>query len=80
MPLLAQSIDHSALNGSAAGSADGDAHLVVARQAVQLPLQLPGLSTQLLPANTEKTWPSSKNTEGNPSMPRRKFWKTKLES
>lgn len=53
MPLLAQSIDHAALNGPAAGSADGDAHLVVARQAVQLPLQLPGLGCQLLPGNTD---------------------------
>lgn len=49
MPLFAQGVDHAALDGPAAGSADGDAHLVVARQAVQLPLQLPGLSCQLLP-------------------------------
>lgn len=52
MPLLSQGIDHSALNGPAAGSTDGDSHLVVAGQAVQLSLQLPGLSSQLLPENT----------------------------
>lgn len=50
MPLLAQGVDDAALDGAAAGAADGDAHLVVARQAVQLPLQLPRLGCQLLPA------------------------------
>lgn len=49
MPLLSQGIDHSPLNGPAAGSTDGDSHLVMAGQAVQLSLQLPGLSSQLLP-------------------------------
>lgn len=52
MPLLPQGVDHSALDGPAAGPADGDAHLVMAGQAVQLPLQLPRLGRQLLPANT----------------------------
>jgi len=52
MPLFSQSIDHSSLNGPAAGSADGDSHLVVAGQAVQFSLQFPGLSSQLLPENT----------------------------
>lgn len=78
VPLLPQGVDHAALDGAAAGPADGDAHLVVAGQAVQLPLQLPRLCSQLLPGNTNG--PTSKNTEGNASMPRRKFWKTKLES
>lgn len=52
MPLLSQSIDHSSLNGPAAGSTDGDSHFVVARQAIQFSLQFPGLSGQLLPENT----------------------------
>lgn len=52
MPLLSQSIDHSSLNGPAAGSTDRDSHLVMAGQAVQFSLQLPGLSSQLLPENT----------------------------
>lgn len=55
MPLLSQGIDHSPLNGPAAGSTDGDSHLVMAGQAVQLSLQLPGLSSQLLPENTNMT-------------------------
>ena len=49
MPLLAQCVDHPALNGPAAGPADGDPHLVMAGQAVELALQLPGLCGQLLP-------------------------------
>lgn len=49
MPLLPQRIDHTALNGPVAGSADGNSHLVMARQAVELPFQLLGLSGQLLP-------------------------------
>lgn len=50
MPLLAHSVNHAALNGSPTGPADGDTHLVVAGQAVELPLQLPGISCQLLTA------------------------------
>lgn len=50
MPLLAHSVNHTALNGSPTGPADGDTHLVVAGQAVELPLQLPGISCQLLTA------------------------------
>lgn len=52
MPLLSQSIDHSSLNGPAARSTDGDSHLVMAGQAIQFSLQFPGLSSQLLPENT----------------------------
>lgn len=52
MPLLSQSVDHSSLNGPAAGSTDGDSHLVVAGQTIQFSLQFPGLSSQLLPENT----------------------------
>lgn len=55
MPLLSQSVDDSSLNGPATSSTDGDSHLVVAGQAVQLSLQLPGLSSQLLPENTNTT-------------------------
>lgn len=55
MPLLAQSVDHAALDGPAAGAADGDAHLVVAGQAVELPLQLPRLGRQLLPATQTRS-------------------------
>lgn len=50
MPLLAHGVHHAALNGSPAGPADGDPHLVVAWQTVQLSLQLPGISRQLLTA------------------------------
>lgn len=49
MPLLAQRIDHTTLDGPAAGPTDGDAHLVMAGQAVELTLQLTGLSSQLFP-------------------------------
>lgn len=50
MPLLAHGINHAALDGSPTGSTDGDAHLVMAGQTVELPLQLPGISCQLLTA------------------------------
>lgn len=49
MPLLAQCVDHTALNGPATGPTDGDAHLVMAGQAIELTLQLSGLCSQLLP-------------------------------
>lgn len=63
MPLLAHGIDHPALDGSPTGPADGDAHLVVAGQTVELPLQLPGIRGQLLTAETEvKTTRSAQNT------------------
>lgn len=53
MPLLAHGIDHTALDWSSAGPADGDAHLVMAGQTVELSLQLPGISSQLLTAKKE---------------------------
>ena len=64
MPLLAHGIDHTALNGSPTGPADGNAHLVVAGQTVELPLQLPGIRGQLLTAETEvKKIRSAQNTQ-----------------
>ena len=62
MPLLAQRIDHPALDGPAAGPADGDPHLVVAGQAVELALQLPGLCGQLLPGRQRRA-PSNGNAQ-----------------
>lgn len=50
MPLLAHGVNHTALDGSPAGTADGDTHLVVAGQTVELSLQLPGISSQLFAA------------------------------
>lgn len=50
VPLLAHGVHHTPLDGPAAGTADGHPHLVVAWQAVQLPLELPGVGSQLLPA------------------------------
>lgn len=55
VPLLAHGVHHAPLDGPAAGATDGDPHLVVARQAVQLPLQLPGVGGQLLPAHEKGT-------------------------
>lgn len=49
VPLFSQSIDHSTFNGPTAGPTDWDAHLVMAWQAVELSLQFPGISSQLLP-------------------------------
>lgn len=49
VPLFAQCVDHAALNGPATGPTDGDTHFVMAWQAVELPLQLTGLGSQLLP-------------------------------
>lgn len=49
MPLFAQRIDHAALNGPAASPTDGDAHLVVTRQAVELTLQLLGSEVSSFP-------------------------------
>lgn len=54
MPLLAHGIDHAALDGSPAGSTYGNAHLVMAGQAVQLSLQLPGISCQFLTTGGEE--------------------------
>lgn len=54
MPLLAQCVDHPALNWPAAGPTDGDTHLVMARQAEEFPLQLPGLGGQLLPGRQHR--------------------------
>lgn len=53
MPLLAHGINYTALNGSPAGPTDGDTHLVVAGQTVELSLQLSGISRQLLSAETD---------------------------
>lgn len=53
MPLLPHGINHTALDGSPTGSTDGDAHLVMAGQTVELPLQLPGIGRQFLTAETE---------------------------
>lgn len=50
MPLLAHCIHHTALDGSPTGSTDGNTHLVMARQTVELSLQLPGISSQFLSA------------------------------
>lgn len=50
VPLFAHGVDHTALDGSPAGSADRDTHLIVTGQTVQLALQLTGVSSQLLPA------------------------------
>lgn len=47
MPLLAQRSDHSLLDWSSAGATDGDAHFVVAAQAVQLALDLASAGRQL---------------------------------
>lgn len=54
MPLFSQSIDHSTLNGPPTSTADWDAHLVMAWQAVEFSLQFPGISSQLLPINKRK--------------------------
>lgn len=56
MPLLAHGIDHTALDGPSAGTADGDTHLIMAGQTVQLPLQLPGISSQLFTAEMKGNW------------------------
>lgn len=53
MPLLAHGVDHTSLDGSPAGPADGDTHLVMTGQTVELPLQLSGISCQLLSVETE---------------------------
>lgn len=49
VPLLAHGVDHTPLNGPPAGTTDRHAHLVMARQAEELSLQLSGISCQLLP-------------------------------
>lgn len=48
VPLLAHSIDHASFNGSPAGPTDGDAHLVMTGQTVELPFQLSSIRRQLL--------------------------------
>jgi len=53
MPLLAHGIDHTALDGSPTGPADGHTHLVMAGETVEFSLQLPGISRQLLTAEEE---------------------------
>lgn len=49
VPLLAHGVHHTSFDGPAAGTTDGHPHLVVAWQAIQLPLELPGVSGQFLP-------------------------------
>lgn len=50
VPLFPQGIDHAALDGSPTRPTDGDPRLVVAGQAVETPLHLPGIRRELLPA------------------------------
>lgn len=58
MPLLAHGIHHTPFNGPSTSATDGDSHFIMARQAVQFSLQLPGISCQLLPAigTVEMVW------------------------
>lgn len=58
MPLLAHGIHHAPFDGPPTSSTDGDPHLIMAWQAVQLPFQLTGISSQLLPAvgTVEMVW------------------------
>lgn len=58
MPLLAHSIHHAPFNGPSTSATDGDPHFIMARQTVQLSFQLPGISSQLLPAvgTVEMVW------------------------
>lgn len=49
MPLLAHGIDNAPLDGPPTGPTDWYTHLIVAGQTVELSLQLPGFSRQLLP-------------------------------
>ena len=55
MPLLAHGIHHTPFNGPSTSATDGDSHFIMARQAVQFSLQLPGISCQLLPVHEEDT-------------------------
>lgn len=54
VPLLAHGIYNTPLDGSPAGAADWDTHLVMAGQTVELSLQLSGISCQLLAVNGER--------------------------
>lgn len=58
VPLLAHGVDHTPFNGPSTSAADGDPHFIMARQAVQFSFQLPGISSQLLPAvgTVEVVW------------------------
>lgn len=58
VPLLAHGIYHTPFDGSPTSATDGDTHFIMARQAVQFSLQLPGISSQLLPAvgTVEVVW------------------------
>lgn len=47
MPCLAQSMNHTLLDGPAAGTTYGYAHLVMATQAVQFSILFTGLGIQL---------------------------------
>jgi len=47
MPCLAQGVHDTLLDGTPAGAADRDAHLIVASQAVQLPIHLSSIRVQL---------------------------------
>lgn len=58
VPLLAHGIYHTPFDGSPTSATDGDTHFIMAGQAVQFSLQLPGISSQLLPAvgTVEVVW------------------------
>lgn len=58
MPLLAHGIHYSPFNGPPTGATDRDPHLIMTWQTVQLSFQLPGISSQLLPAvgTVEVVW------------------------
>lgn len=58
VPLLAHGIHHTPFNRPSTSATDGDPHFIMARQAVQFSLQLPGISSQLLPAvgTVEVVW------------------------
>lgn len=55
VPLLAHGIYHTPFDGSPTSATDGDTHFIMARQAVQFSLQLPGISSQLLPVHDKDT-------------------------
>lgn len=58
VPLLAHGIYHTSFNGPPTSATDGDPHFIMARQAIQFSFQLPGISSQLLPAvgTVEVVW------------------------
>lgn len=58
MPLFAHGIYHAPFNGPSTSATYGDSHFVMAWQAIQFSFQLPGISSQLLPAvgTVEMVW------------------------